>query len=306
MLTSRKQMPSENISNSPGLERCTQCGKRILFWTLGGNIFLAVVKLSGGALSKSSGLFADGLESLACVFSNILIMGSMKVSGKGHDAKYPYGYGKIEFIAALVVFSLLLGLGFYIVITSLMDIFGGDLVSPGIIGLPFAVVSVFLTFMMYRYNICAGKKLNSAAMIANAYQTRADMYTSFTVALGVILSQLSPSLIIGDKLAALFVGLLILKDSFNHWMGNLDVILDKFPESDYSAKIISIVSEVFSGPQPQAIRLKRTGQKFWIGIPLHFPDTDNIEQMEAVTNRIREAILNRIYWAGEVDFFLDR
>lgn len=285
---------------------CAQCGKKVLFWTLAGNIFLAVIKLTGGAVSKSSGLFADGLESLACVFANVLIMYSLQISEKKMDKKFPYGYGKVEFIAALTVFSLLFGLGTFIIISSLMSILKGDMVMPEIIGLPFAAVSIFLTAMMYRYNICAGKKLNSAAMVANAYQSRADMYTSFAVALGILLSQLSPSFVVFDRLAALFVGVLILKDSYEHWMNNLEVIIDKIPEVDYTARITSVVSEIFSGPRPQMIRIKRMGQKFWVGIPLNFPDTDDIEQMEQTTLRIRETILKKIRWVGEVDFFLDR
>lgn len=299
----QKRRP-RRIKNCLDTGNCANCSKQILTWTIAGNIFLAILKLAGGTLSGSSGLMADGLQSISCVIASVLIMYGLFISQKERDEHFPYGYGKVEFIAALVVFSILIGLGFFIAISNFIFILRMDTLPPKITGLPIAAASVFLTFMMYRYNLCAGKMLESPGLIANAYQSRADMFSSCAVFLGIIISQFGAGFAVFDRLAALLVGILIVKDSLYHWTLNLKVMIDKAPEPKYGTKIQDIVTEVFPGRPPGFIKLKRTGKKFWIGIGLDFSESVNVGEMELVTNKISKALHNRIDWVGEVDFFL--
>ena len=302
----KERIPLKNNIDCSGIEYCQKCSKKILNWTLSGNVFLAVLKLTGGSLAQSSGLMADGLQSIYCIIASLLIMYSINIAQKKKDNRYPYGYGKIEFIIALVVFSILVGLGLFISISNFIMILKKDIVMPGIIGLPVSVTSVFLTYMMFKYNTCAGDKLNSMGMIANGQQARADMYSSLAVTLGILLSQLSPNLAIFDRLAALFVGIIILKDAFEHWVNNLKVILDEVPEENYKKKINAIISKEIPNYKTNIIKFKRTGRQFWLGIGLNFPDDISVIQVEKITHKIAEKLKKDINWIGEVDFFLDR
>lgn len=295
-------------NNCLDVDSCTKCSEKILLWTIVANVFLAVLKLGGGSLSGSSGLLADGMQSVACAIASVIVMYSINIAKKKRDAKYPFGYARIEFIVALVIFSVLVGVGLFISISSIILIVKRDLNTPGILALPIAAISVVLTFMMYKYNLCAGRKMESPSMIANGYQSRADMFSSIAVMIGVMLSQFSIGLAIFDKLAALFVGFVILKDAVHHWIINIKIILDKEPELGSRARINSVVTELLGGkgPEPDTVKIKRVGSKFWVGIRLDFPDTHTWGQVEKVTDKIRKHLFERISWIEDVDFFLNR
>jgi cation diffusion facilitator family transporter len=284
---------------------CEDCSRKILIWTIAGNIFLAVIKLSGGVISGSSGLMADGMQSISCIVASVLIMYSMIISKKQKNERYPFGYGKIEFIVALAVFSVLMGLGLYITISNLILILKRTVIPPSIIGLPVAVISAFLTYMMYRYNACAGKQLNSAGLVANGLQARADMFSSIAVTIGIVLCQLGPMWGAFDRVAAMLVGVLIVYDSYQHWLVNLKVILDKVPEQRYEEKVKYIVADIIKGFRPATIKIKRMGQQFWLGISLKITDAENVGTFNVKAEKIANKLQEECNWIKEVDFFLE-
>jgi len=295
-----------NLSDLPDIDFCKNCADQILVWTIVANVIILLLKSIGVFFSHSAGLFADMLQSFACIISSVILLYSIKVAKRERNDRYPYGYGMIEFIASTVVFSLLLGLGAFIIIENIALITMGDGTMPGIIGLPIALIVTLVTFMMYKYNSCAGQRLDSAALTSNGKQVLCDTYSSFGVAVGILLAQLGPNFVIADKLAAIFVGFLILKDSFENWRINMDVILHKVPKTDYKKKIKTIVSKSNQGLMPHTIKIKRVGKKYWMGIGLNFSDKKSVGDMLSTTNKIRESLHREVEWLNEVEFFLDR
>lgn len=283
---------------------CQECSKKIMYWSIGAYAFMTFLKLVSGALSGSSGLMADGLQSLACTFGAILIMYSLNISKKSANERFPYGYGRAEFIVSLVVYSILLGLGLFISLSSGILILKRTAESPYISGLPAAALSVFLNYMIYKYSTCAGKKLNDNSLIANAQQGRADMLSSSAVGVGIVLAQIGGIFVIFDVLAAFVVGILILKDAFHHWSANLKIVLDKVPASEYIEAVNRVVDEVFPDISLRVIKLKKVGKKFWIGLSLDLFDTDNVKKMQQIADAVRVHLRKRLSWVGEIDFFL--
>lgn len=297
-------MKEENIKKCMISNECRVCSEKVVAWSVTGSIFLAILKFTGGALSRSVGLTADGIESIAFTIGGMLIMYSLLIAKKKPDNLFPYGYGKIEFIVALVVFSSLIGIGFFIALSSLLLILKRDFVSPDIRGLPIAAISVFINYIIYRYSLCAGEKLEDSSIIANAYQGKADMLSSMAVGVGILISQLGSGFAIFDPLAAFLVGILILKDAFGQWVMNLEAVLDKVPDAQYKDTVGRIITESLANVPLQFIKLKRTGKKFWIGIGLDFPNKDNVDKVEKITNVLKDKIHKNFHWVGEINFFV--
>lgn len=268
------------------------------------SIFLAILKFTGGALCGSAGLTADGMESFAFTIGSMMIMYSLVIAKKKPDNLFPYGYGKIEFIAALAVFSALIGIGLFISLSSLLLILRRDFGPPDIRALPVAAVSVFLNYMIYKFSLCAGERLENKSIIANAHQSKADMLSSIAVGIGILLSQFGSIFAIFDPLAAFVVGILILKDAFGQWFVNLEIILDKVPSSQCRDTVRSAVMESFSDSALQFIKFKRTGKKFWIGIGLDFPNSDNVDKVEKITDTLKDKLQKNFHWVGDVNFFV--
>ena len=286
-------------------ESCANCAKKLILWSLSCSLFLSAVKLGGGILSGSSGLVADGLQSITCMIGSLAIMGSMILSQKEPDESFPYGYTKIEFVVALVVFSGLFALGFLISLMNFLAIVKRQWGTPEAWSLPIAVTSLLLNRMMYMYCHCAGTKIRSVGMISNACQHKADMYSSLAVAVGILLAQFGAAFAIADSLAALLVGILILVDAYRHWTTNVRVLLDAVPEPAFRRKIGEIVLAACPGEQLGYVQVKRIGHGFWLGIGLDFPDCETIHAMEVRKSRIRSLTQYRLPWVEKIDFFLE-
>ena len=286
-------------------EACAACSRKVLTWTIGANLLLVALTMMGGFLSGSVGLIADGAQAVFCLITSAVISYSIPLSKKQSDAKFPFGYGKLELVVAFAVYSILCGLGLFVSISSVGVMFTRSGGGPGLIGLPFALAAVLITYMQYRYNHCAGNKLSSWGLTANAQNAKADMLTSVAVSMGILLSQMGPGFAIFDALAALVVGLVILKDSVTLWLSHFKFILDKVPEPGYLEKVRTVVAEVFPGPV-QFLKPKRTGQKFWMGVGLEMPESASIQDLENIQRDIKAQLLAKVEWIEEVEFFLSK
>ncbi len=300
--TGKKQSAERNPCH--GFQDCTECSQGILKWTIISNFFMAFLKILGCILSGSMGLLADSAESLCCTTASCAVSYSIKISKKVRTVRFPFGYGKLEYIVALVVYSALFGVGLFIAISSGILMFTKRDSGPGLMGLPMALLVILITFVLYSYNLCAGRKLNSQGLIANAQSAKADMLTTAAVAFGIVLSQFGPAFVIFDTLAAFLVGLLIMKDGMEHWSSSLALILDKVPEPDYRKKVDAAVAEVFSGPA-HLLKPKRIGRKFWIGLGLEVPEDVSMTEFLAVQQKIRNHLLEEVDSIEEVDVFLN-
>ncbi|MBF0479908.1 MAG: cation transporter [Candidatus Omnitrophica bacterium] len=298
-------MINSSMCSSTDLENCKECSKKILGWTIFGNAFLASIKLAGGILTNSSGLIADGFQSISCVATSILIMVSLFLSKRRSDALFPFGYAKIEFIASLAAFSILIGIGLYIVFLSMLGIFRQDFVQADIMALPIAMVSAFLTYMMYRYNLCAGTKLESPGMVANGAHAGADLISSGAVILAIILAQFGSAWAVCDKIAALIVGLIIIRDSLSHWTSNLQIILDHVPNQGFQAQIKKVVFTAAPKYKIGKVKFKRIGKNFWVGISLLYPFSGTVKENEVLMDDTRKELIKAIPEINEVEFFIE-
>ncbi|MBF0217208.1 MAG: cation diffusion facilitator family transporter [Candidatus Omnitrophica bacterium] len=286
-------------------EHCLACSKKILLWTVVGNVFLAAIKLLGGIYASSSALMADGLQSISCVATSIIIMVTFAFSRRGKNEKFPFGYSKLEFIVALAAFSVLIGMGLFISLTNLIAILRRDFTRPDIIALPVAAASAFLTYMIYRYNFCAGTKLDSPGMIANGCHAGADLFSSGAVMFGIVLAQFGTSLLACDKIAAFLVGVVIVKDSLSHWVGNLEVLLDRTPREGITADIRKILMRDFKPAQFGDIRYKRVGKDLWVGISVKVPETGTVREALLSMDGMKARLAATLPAINEVELFID-
>lgn len=298
-------MIEQPMCTSTSLKACRICSRRVMGLTVAGNVLMTGMKLAGGAFTNSSGLVADGLQSLSCVATSILIMISLAFSQRASDERFPYGYAKIEFIAALSAFSVLIGLGAYIVLSNFLGIMRRDFVQPDIMALPIVVVSAFLTYMMYRYNFCAGTRLESPGMVANACHAGADLFSSAAVIVAIMVAQIGPAFAVGDKIAALIVGVIIIKDALGHWMSNLKVVLDRVPDPGFQRRIEQVINRDFSPYRMSSMKFKRVGKKFWLGISLHCPLAETVASSNTAMNRMRDVLGRTLPEIGDIDFFIE-
>lgn len=180
-----------------------------------GNIVLAVIKGWSGMIANSKALMADAVHSASDVAGSLAVWIGLRAAKQPPDDDHPYGHGKAESIAAIIVAVLLFLVGIEIGTSSFSSLFQ-PIEPPKMIAVYVVILSIVVKEAMFRYKYALGKKIKSDAIIVNAYEHRSDVFSSIAALIGIgaaIAGQKIdiPLLIYADSIAGLFVSLLVLK-----------------------------------------------------------------------------------------------
>lgn len=201
------------------------------------NFLLTIGKIIAGIVGHSSAMIADGIHSLSDFITDVIVIAFIKVSGKEKDKNHQYGHGKFETFATMLISFALIIVGLGILITGAGKIIGslkGELIEkPGFIALYAALISIISKEVLFWYTKIEGRRLNSQAMIANAWHHRSDAFSSVGTALGI-----SGAILLGerwrilDPIAGVIVSFFILKVAWVIAKPSIDELLDSsLPES---------------------------------------------------------------------------
>lgn len=162
------------------------------------NTLLTVFKLVAGFVGKSSAMVADGVHSLSDFLSDIIILVFLKISGKSRDKNHDFGHGKFETMATFILSIILIIVAAQILshgIESIRKVLDGqDIETPGAIALWAAVISIAAKEFCYRITARTGRKVDSPAVMANAWHHRSDALSSVGSLVGI-----GAAIYLGDK-----------------------------------------------------------------------------------------------------------
>src|SRR3989304_1621399 len=155
-------------------EKCEACARKTILLGLLANLFLAAFKLFVGFLGRSRALIGSGF----CNFTGI------KYSKKPADHRYPYGYGKIEFIAQVIMSATMILGTVALIFSSFIVIAKRILIVQHMVVFFVAILSAVINGLLYKFAHCGGKELNSPALKAHAEHNKIDVISSLLVAVG--------------------------------------------------------------------------------------------------------------------------
>ena len=193
---------------------------RVSFITIIGNVILSVVKFLAGIIAHSNAMISDAVHSASDVFSTIVVMIGIKLAAKVADKEHPYGHERLECVAAIVLVMVLIITGLGIGAEALKNIVQGnysDLQVPGILALIAAIVSIVSKEAMYWYTRYYAKKIDSSALMADAWHHRSDAFSSIGALIGIAGARLGFPIM--DSIASLVIFLFIIKAAFDIFNG---------------------------------------------------------------------------------------
>ena len=161
---------------------------KVSFVTIIGNILLSVMKLIAGFIAHSNAMISDAIHSASDVFSTFVVIIGIKLASKKADKEHPYGHERLECVAAIVLSMVLFITGFGIGAAALKNITSGDynnIVVPGILALVAAIVSIVSKEAMYWYTRYNAKRIDSSALMADAWHHRSDAFSSIGALIGI-------------------------------------------------------------------------------------------------------------------------
>lgn len=196
------------------------------------NTLLAIIKAIGGFMAGSRALIADALHSASDIVGSIVILFAVKIAAKPPDEEHPYGHGKAENIASIIIALLLIAVGIEISISSVKVIFGETPQAPGLLALVIIIISILVKEALFYYKYFLGKKYKSTALISEAWHHRSDSLSSFAALVGIGLAILGEYfniaiLLYGDAAAGIIVSLIVIKVGFSLAKESSVVIMEK-------------------------------------------------------------------------------
>ncbi len=191
------------------------------------NLVLSVGKLLAGLIGNSSAMISDAVHSASDVFSTFVVIIGVKMAGKRADREHPYGHERMECVAAIILAMLLAMVGAGIGLSGVSKIAAGnyaEMAVPGLLPLVAAVLSVAAKEWMFWYTRGAAKKINSGALMADAWHHRSDALSSVGSFAGILFARLGYPVM--DPLASIVISLCILKAAYDIFKDGLDKMVD--------------------------------------------------------------------------------
>ncbi len=283
-------MESEKSSREKGIYKVTIVGSIV-------NFLLLVFKFFAGIAGHSAAMLADAVHSLSDFITDIVVIVFVRIAGKPEDKGHDYGHGKYETLATAIIGLLLLCVGFGIFWNGASSIYtflqGGQLESPGVVALVAALVSIVSKEILYQYTVIQGKKLNSQAVVANAWHHRSDALSSIGTAIGI-----GGAILLGDHwrvldpIAAVVVSFFIMKVSVQLLIPCVDELLEKSLPDDVEKEIEQTVLSFPGVSQPHHLRTRRIGNYYAIELHVRMDGKITLEEAHstatAIENKLKE------------------
>lgn len=264
-------------------------GKKVVISSILQNIFLAVIKILGGIYGNSRALVSDGINSLSDVGSSFGILLGIYFSNKPADEEHPYGHEKIESIIGNMLGVFLLLTAFELGKGSVELLISGEYTNtPAYTTIIWAGISMVVKFFMYRYKLKVGMATDNSALIADAKDSKSDVYSSGGVIFGILLSiWVSP---IFDIILSLIVALLIFKEGISIIFETSDLILDKQDE-EFIGEIERYLNENENIKNVHDIFMRKSGDKVFLSMHIRVPKEMTVYEAHNMIDSIREGIV---------------
>ncbi|HIJ79400.1 MAG: cation diffusion facilitator family transporter [Desulfobulbaceae bacterium] len=269
---------------------CDNCFQAVGKVNIVGNIFMIVLKGFLGVVGGSKGLIADAIHSCADLLATIVMIIGIKISGQEKNERYPYGYGKAEHIVAIVICLFLYVIAAYILYDGVMTIVEGRMVIPCTVAVWGAVFSILINELMFRQALCAGTKANSPSMVAKAWESRTDVYSSIAVVFGVIGAKMGFHFM--DPLAAVVVGLMIFRMCFEMTQEAALALLDKAPEEASRVALLDRFNTLIEdiAVEIRDVKVRELGAILDFVVEVKVPDCITVQEGEKIKQLIAERV----------------
>lgn len=272
--------------------------KEILKVTLMGsivNFLLLIVKFVAGILGHSAAMVADAVHSLSDFITDIIVIVFVRISGKPEDKEHNYGHGKYETLATAIIGLILLFVGAGILfngVKSVANVFKGEsLVAPSMMALLAAAISILLKEVLFRYTVYKGKKLNSQALVANAWHHRSDALSSIGTFIGI-----GGAICLGEKwrildpLAAIVVSIFIMKVALQLLRPCVDELLERSLLPETEEKILAIILSYPEASSPHHLRTRRIGNHIAIEVHVRMDGSIPLSDAHSLASKIEKEL----------------
>lgn len=268
------------------------------------DLSLGIVKLVGGYFAHSQALIADGIHSLSDLATDMIVLYAAKHSHREADAEHPYGHGRFETLATVILGGALVFVGIGIGIDAVDRLFHVErLWRPTELAIYLALVSIIAKEIIYHYSMAIARKYRSEMLKANAWHSRSDAISSVIVLIGVIGSMAGLTYL--DAVAAVGVAVMIGKIGWDLTFQSLRELIDTGLDADRVKLIRSSILEVQGVKALHILRTRRMGGEALVDVHIQVNPSLSVSEGHHISEQVRERVIKDIDEVGDVMVHID-
>jgi cation diffusion facilitator family transporter len=265
-------------------------GARLAVFGIFVNAILAAVKIAAGVIGHCYALIADGIESSLDIFGSMVIWFGLKVAAEPPDDEHPYGHGKAEALAAIVVALTVIGAAVGLAVQSIREI-----VTPHHAPAPFTlivlVVIVVVKETLFRKVIHASTETGSTAVKTDAWHHRSDAITSLAAFIGISIALIGgPGWEPADDWAALFACGLIAYNGWRLLVPALQETMDIAAPQELRSEVVRLAGEVSGVAAIEKCRVRKTGLEYYVDIHVGVAADLTVRAGHRIAHEVKDAI----------------
>lgn len=255
------------------------------------NVLLSLFKLIAGLVGRSGAMISDAVHSFSDVLSTFVVMAGVKMAGKKSDHNHQYGHERMECVAAIILAVFLAATGLGIGYGGIVKIVGrdyGDLSVPGVIALVMALVSVATKEAMYWYTRHAAKKINSGALMADAWHHRSDAMSSIGSFAGILGARLGFPVL--DPVASVVICVFIIKAAADIFIDAVRKMTDESCDDKTVDEMRGVVLSQKDVLGLDDIRTRMFGSKIYVDIEICADGEKTLNETHRIAEAVHDAI----------------
>ena len=255
------------------------------------NLILSAAKIVAGVVGRSSAMVADGIHSLSDFVTDFIVIIFIKISSKNEDSDHPYGHGKFETFATMLIsfalFIVAIGI-FYSGSVKIYEVLNGRVIErPTYLALIMAAVSIVVKEILYWYTIIVGRKIESPAVIANGWHHRSDAFSSIGTLIGI-----SGAMFLGerwrilDPITSVIVGIFIIGVAYKLARPSIQELLEMSLPQEIERNIEQKIRETPGVITFHHLRTRKNGNTFIIDMHIKVDARSSIVEAHDIATHV--------------------
>ncbi|MGH0053616.1 MAG: cation diffusion facilitator family transporter [Sphaerochaetaceae bacterium] len=255
------------------------------------NILLAISKSIIGIIAHSSALLNDGINNAGDVVSSIIAMIGITAGSKESDEDHQYGHERMECVAAILLSGIIMVVGFGLLIDGITTIVTGsyqDNLPPGLLAVFAAIVSIIIKQFMSLYTRWVGKKTDSSALMASAWDSQSDVLATTGGLLGILASRMGYP--IADSVAAIIISLFIIRVGIEIFRDGMHKMVDHACPEETVEHIRSVILDQEGVKGIDVLRTRMFGSRAYVDVEISAEGSQSLVDAHCIAERVHHAI----------------
>lgn len=255
------------------------------------NVGLSAFKLFAGIFAQSAAMISDAVHSITDLIGTVIAIIGIKLANKKPDKEHPYGHERFESVATLALAALIAVVGVGIGLSGVQTILSGDyeaLAIPGILALVAAVVSIGVKEAVFWYVRAAAKKIDSSALMADAWHSRADGLSSIGSFIGILGARMGFPIL--DSVAALVICAFIIKTAISITLDAIGKMTDRACDDNTVSEMREVILSQESVIGIDLLRTRIFGNRVFVDVEISVSSSHSFTEAHDISHNVHDAI----------------